>query len=223
MTHHFEIGGGHWIFGGDPAVVRLIDDLAPCKTSRRISSVYFHESELSVPYPLQNNLRHLAPEVIDRALVEMAERREGMRTMQEWLHTSFGPTLCDLFFDPFHELYTAGLYDRVQPQDAYKSPVDLRLVREGAVGTAPPVGYNVTFLYPDAVLDTLARQLAANADIRYGKRAVGIDLDERAVRFADGSVVPYRRLISTLPLNVNPSWPASRSTRRPIRTPRCWS
>src|SRR5262245_39830183 len=57
-AYHFEIGGGHWIFGGDPAVVRLINDLTPCRQSARISSVYFHDSGRYVPYPLQNNLRH---------------------------------------------------------------------------------------------------------------------------------------------------------------------
>lgn len=201
-AYHFEIGGGHWIFGGDPAIVRLISDLAPCKSLRRISSVYFHEPGLSVPYPLQNNLRHIDPATAERALAEMAAPRDGATTMKEWLYASFGPTLSALFFDPFHDLYTAGLYDRIAPQDAYKSPVDIRLARQGAVGTAPPVGYNVTYLYPEAGLDTLARQMATRADVRYDKRTVGIDVEAREVRFADGSAAPYRRLISTLPLNV---------------------
>ena len=201
-AYHFEIGGGHWIFGGDPAIVRLVDDLVPCKRLRRISSVYFHESGLSVPYPLQNNLRHLDPQTIERALAEMAAPREGAITMKEWLAANFGPTLSGLFFDPFHALYTAGLYDRIAPQDAYKSPVDIRLARQGAVGTAPPVGYNVTYLYPATGLDALARAMASRADVHYGRRAVAIDVDAREVRFGDGSVVPYHRLVSTLPLNV---------------------
>jgi protoporphyrinogen oxidase len=158
---------------------------------------------LSVPYPLQNNLRHLDRETAERALVEMAAaRNDPPSTMKEWLHASFGPTLAALFFDPFHQLYTAGLYDRIAPQDSYKSPVDLRLVRQGATGTAPAVGYNVTFLYPEDGLDGLARRLAQRADVHYGKRAQAIDLEAREVRFDDGTVVPYRRLISTLPLNV---------------------
>src|SRR5437870_548040 len=201
-AYHFEIGGGHWIFGGDAAIVRLVNDLVPCKRLRRISSVYFHEPGLSVPYPLQNNLRHLDAATAERALAEMAAPRAGAPTLKEWLYASFGPTLSGLFFDPFHALYTAGLYDRIAPQDPYKSPVDIRLARQGATGTAPPVGYNVTYLYPETGLDALARAMASRADIRYAKRAVAIDVDAHVVSFGDGSIAPYRRLVSTLPLNV---------------------
>lgn len=201
-AYHFEIGGGHWIFGGDPTVLRLIEDLTPCARKARVSSVFFHESGRYVPYPLQNNLRHLEPEVARQALAEMERAPGGGATMGDWLRASFGPTLAALFFEPFHALYTAGLHERIAPQDAYKSPVDLRLVRQGARGAAPPVGYNVTFLYPELGLDELARRLAARADVRYRKRVVGIGLEPREVHFEDGTAVPFERLVSTLPLNV---------------------
>ena len=58
---------------------------------------------------------------------------------------------------PFHELYTAGLYKRIAPQDGYKSPVDLALTVQGAFGDAKSVGYNVSYLYPEGGLDGLTR------------------------------------------------------------------
>ena len=58
-AYHFEIGGGHWIFGGDPAVLRFIRKLTDVETYARRSSVYFPETGLYVPYPLQNHLRFL--------------------------------------------------------------------------------------------------------------------------------------------------------------------
>jgi len=38
-AYHFEIGGGHWIFGGDSTVLRFIEDLTPVRRYKRRSSV----------------------------------------------------------------------------------------------------------------------------------------------------------------------------------------
>jgi protoporphyrinogen oxidase len=200
-AYRFEIGGGHWIFGGDPIVLAHVARLAPLRSYRRRSSVFFPEERLAVPYPLQNHLHALGPDVVARALAEMARPPRGGRTMAEWLTDSFGPTLCERFFHPFHALYTAGLYERIAPQDAYKSPVNLQLAIRGAVADTPAVGYNVEFVYPVDGLDALARRLAQGARVAYGKRAERIDVGARRVHFADGTSVSYGTLLSTLPLN----------------------
>jgi protoporphyrinogen oxidase len=130
-VYRFEIGGGHWIFGGDPLVLRFIRSLTPVKSYIRRSAVYFPEQELLVPYPLQNHLRYLGQKVAAQALQEIfdaQQTRKEVVTMADWLRANFGPTLCELFFEPFHELYTAGLFREIAPQDAYKTPVDLSLV-----------------------------------------------------------------------------------------------
>jgi protoporphyrinogen oxidase len=202
QAYRFEIGGGHWIFGGDPTVLRFIEQAVDMVRYERLSSVYFPDTGNYVPYPLQNNLRFLDPELAARAIDEMARPKGTTETMQQWLTEHFGPSLTALFFQPFHELYTAGLYDRIAPQDAYKSPVDIGLAVRGALLDAPPVGYNTTFLYPGQGLDALARHMAESCDVRYGKRVVKIDTAKRRVAFADGSDVPYRNILSTLPLNV---------------------
>ncbi len=212
-AYRFEVGGGHWIFGGDASVLGLIEQLAGTRRYERRSSVFFPDERRLVPYPLQNHLRHLGPEVAARALAEMTDGAAGsaattvpvatvpVATMADWLGRTFGRTLCDLFFDPFHALYTGGLHTRIAPQDSYKSPVDLEMVKAGAFAGTAAVGYNATFVYPSAGLDGLARALAAGCRVEYGRRAVSIDPRARTVGFADGSRVEYDRLISTLPLN----------------------
>ena len=200
-AYRFEVGGGHWIFGGDPTVVQFMKNLVPLKSYHRKSSVYFREQNLYVPYPLQNFLRYLDPAIASQALAEMAQPAPPFRTMKEWLRASFGPTLCDLFFDPFHNLYTAGLYEKIAPQDAYKSPVNLAQAIQGALQETTAVGYNVTFLYPVEGLNTLAQRMAEQCKLHYGKRVVKIDGPGREVYFADGSSAGYETLISTLPLN----------------------
>jgi protoporphyrinogen oxidase len=200
-AYRFEIGGGHWIFGGDPAVLQFIKSLTPTQSYSRKSSVYLPDEKLYTPFPIQNHLRVLGPERAARALEEMTHPSGEQTTMKDWLRRNFGKTLFDLFFDGFNRLYSAGLYDRVAPQDAYKSPVDLKVVARGATGDAPPVGYNTQYLYPIEGLGTLAQRMAARCTVHFGKRAARIEVKAKAVHFADGSAVTYSRLISTLPLD----------------------
>jgi protoporphyrinogen oxidase len=200
-AYRFEIGGGHWIFGGDPVVLRFLGDLAPMKSYARRSSVYFRERDIYVPFPLQENLRFLPHDIAAEALAEMARPGGSYRTMKEWLGAIFGPTLCRLFFLPFHQLYTAGLCEEIAPQDAYKSPVDLVRAIQGAFGSAAPAGYNIHYVYPREGLNVLAQKMASRADLHYGKRVVRIDPSRKELEFADGSTTGYHQLIGTLPLN----------------------
>lgn len=203
-VYHFEVGGGHWIFGGDPSVHRLLESLVDVRTYERNSAAYFPGRDLLVPYPMQNNLRFFEDDLAAQALQEMARgdnSAEEVETMSAWMEKYFGPTLCELFFHPFHELYTAGLWKEIAPQDKYKSPVSLPLAIEGAFDDTPAVGYNANFVYPRKGLDALSRRLAAGTDVKYGKRAVDIAPDRKTVHFSDGSSERYDTLISTLPLN----------------------
>jgi protoporphyrinogen oxidase len=200
-AYRFEIGGGHWIFGGDPAVLRFLQGFVNLKRYTRQSSVFFGEQGLYVPFPLQNHLRFLDRDLAERALAEMAAQQGTSRTMKAWLGKNFGRTLSELFFNPFNALYTAGLYDRIAPQDSYKSPVDLALAMQGASTHTAPVGYNATFAYPEQGLGVLAQRLANQCNVEYGKRVVRIDTTNRSLYFDDGTTHPYDTLISTLPLN----------------------
>jgi protoporphyrinogen oxidase len=201
-AYRFEIGGGHWIFGGDPVVSRFIRSLTPVKSYPRLSSVFFPEMDLYVPYPLQNHLSYLPQELRVKALTEMLTTPKGnARTMSDSLEQSFGETLTEMFFGPFHELYTAGLWNRIAPQDGYKTPVDAALAIRGASERTPAVGYNSTFLYPERGLNTLSLELAERCDIHYDKRVIRIDTHRKEVAFANGSTINYGSLISTLPLN----------------------
>jgi protoporphyrinogen oxidase len=221
-AYRFEIGGGHWIFGGDPLVLNFIRSLAPIRQYHRKSSVYFSDTRLSVPYPIQNSLKHLDPQKAQAALCEMADAVFQPRpavTMADWLRNSFGKTLYELFFRPFHDMYTSGLCGEIAPQDAYKSPVSLPLAIQGAFNSTAAAGYNTTFVYPEAGLNALATRMASRCDVRYGKRVVSIDVQKREVMFADGGSTQYENLISTLPLNRMMSLTGLKAASRPDPSP----
>jgi protoporphyrinogen oxidase len=185
----FETGGGHWIFGGDAAVLRFIKNLNAVSEYQRRAFVFSPNESRFIPFPLQAHLSLLGAETEQRMLRETAHPRQ-IRTMQDWLEASFGESLCRSFFFPFHDLYTAGLYRRVAPQDAFKSP------RDAAVK-----GYNARFLYPNGGLDRLIGAMARRCDVRCGNAVVAIDRSAKLLRMADGTTIRYEVLLSTLPLH----------------------
>jgi len=167
----FEIGGGHWIFGADDEVMSFLQKFSSLNSYTRDAGVYINKT---FPYPIQS---FFTPDVIPE---------EG--TMKEWLLGEFGSDQCKLFFYPFNEKYTVGLFEHLSPQDQQKNP------RNSA-------GYNSEFVYPIDGLDKLIDNLAQGQDIRYNKKVVNIDTRENKIYSSDGTTASYDRLISTLPLN----------------------
>lgn len=200
-AYRFEIGGGHWIFGADQKVLSFIRDLTVVKSYNRKSAVYFSKRNLYVPYPLQYNLDLLNSEIAEITSKKRGNSQNSSCTMKEWLSESFGQSLCELFFYPFHDLYTAGLYEQILPQDTYKSPTNLSPATQNPRHETLSTGYNAMFVYPEDGLNTLVQPMADSCKVQYDKRVVKIDLQNKKVYFADNSAVFYRTLISTLPLN----------------------
>jgi protoporphyrinogen oxidase len=198
----FENGGGHWIFGGDPVLNLFLENLTPLRFYRRRSSVWLPTLDRFAPYPIQNHL-HALPASLAKTIFEEMKQAPFTRSgiLDEWLRESFGPTLYDLFFGPFHELYTAGHSAQVTVQDVFKTPLDLRAVERGLQGNAPETGYNQTFSYPPAGLDALVEALARRGDVRLSHTVTAVDVQGREFTLADGRCFPYETLVSSIPLD----------------------
>ncbi len=169
--YRFDYGGGHWIFGADKEVMDFIEQFANFKTYTRNAGVYINKI---YPYPIQNYFP--------------ATHISNSGTMKEWLATNFGVDLCSLFFYPFNDRYTAGLYNQVAPQDTHKNPIGSQ-------------GYNTTFVYPTCGYADFIKTMAGRLNIHYNKKVVTIAPKQKRVIFLDGTIIEYDRLISTLPLN----------------------
>ncbi|MBF0122115.1 MAG: FAD-dependent oxidoreductase [Candidatus Omnitrophica bacterium] len=203
QCYRFEKGGGHWIFGNDEKLLDAVKGLSPVKVYSRKASVYFPDRDLYVPYPIQNHSYAFPAEIRRRIRDEIGVALLGKspETLQEWLISNFGRTLGELFFLPFHSLYTAGLTAKIATQDQFKNPVDRSKILRGLKGRTLPSGYNTTFVYPRKGLDHFIGRLEKQCDVRYNKRAVRIDIARKMVFFQDGSEVSYKKLISTIPLD----------------------
>lgn len=97
--YHFEIGGGHWIFGGRESFLGITTSHA------RNAGVYFNKI---FNYPLQKELT--------------AKTNTKKDSLKAWLKQNFGDVLCNSFFYPFNEKYTDGIYDRIVQDDIKKCP-----------------------------------------------------------------------------------------------------
>ena len=207
----FEIGGGHWIFGNDREALELVERFAKCNRYYRKSAVYFAGNldetaklmNTFVEYPIQNNLRQLGSETAKKCLIDIfaKSRDPDSSTMEEWMKHYFGDELCSIFFAPFHEKYTAGLYKEIAPQDPHKSPLSKEKIIEGAFeNPGAAVGYNISFIYPQEGLDRLALAMAQRCRITYQSKVVSIDLDSKIVHLQNGDTRRYEKLVSTAPL-----------------------
>lgn len=202
-VYRFEKGGGHWIFGKDEALLSKVQSFSWIKSYKRRASVYFPDKDLYVPYPLQNHL-YLLPQSIRKKIeneISSPLLNEPPIILKDWLIYNFGKTLSNLFFIPFHDLYTAGLTDKITIQDLFKSPSDRSTMLRGLKRKTAPVGYNTTFVYPQKGLDHLMKQIEQGCKVHYYKRAVRVDVKRKTVYFQDNTKISYSRLISTIPLS----------------------
>lgn len=202
-SYRFEIGGGHWVwFGKDENIYNFITSFTKVKTYNRSAAVFFPHSGLYVPYPIQNNLFHLSQDIKENALKEILnDDNKPVETLAEWLEASFGKTLCEIFFFPFHELYTANLYKKIAAQFKFKTPLNKKLILEGASNATPPAGYNTTFVYPEDGLDSLIRNMATKSKVSFNEQVVKIDLEKKNIIYKNGQNIKYERIISTFPLD----------------------
>lgn len=201
--YRFEIGGGHWIFGADNMILRFLKKYSEFKNYKRNSAVYLSKKNLYIPYPIQNHL-YLFEEKFQKAALNQIKLRQNKRkniSMEKWLLNNFGTDLCDVFFHPFHKLYTAGLYQNIKPQDQYKTPFSQAEITRGIKVRTQNTGYNKEFIYPAEGLDVLVKNMAKDCKINYKKNVTKIDLKKRKVYFFGGEELSYKQLFSTLPLN----------------------
>jgi protoporphyrinogen oxidase len=165
--------GGHWIFRADP-VMSFLKKYVALKEYTRDSGVYYNTI---LPYPIQEYSKK--------------EIAYSPGTLQSWLRDKFGRDMCNMFFHPFHELYTDGVYADVIQDDPVKSPSDGK------------PGYNDKFYYPVQGLSHLVDKMAKKCDITYNAKVVKIDLSKKLLNVnTKGKIknIKYDKLINTLPL-----------------------
>jgi UDP-galactopyranose mutase len=203
----------HILYTSDPYCDALIrETLLPDQLIQQPRESYCYSSGVFTEYPYQLNNFGLPASVITENLLGLidatyAEHAEPPKHYEDWLYRTFGRGIADNFMIPYNRRQWAwDLTEMGYDWIAERVPVpDLREVIHGALERpAAKVGPNREFWYPAAGgIDELPKALAAGIPddrIRLETEVVGIDLDVRRLRLADGSTVGFDHLISSSPL-----------------------
>lgn len=204
--------GGHVLFSHydyfDKAVAAALGD-----------SYYEHQREswvrilqTWVPYPFQNNVRHLPDDAV-RACVEGLRNLRGTSAnttnFREWMDTVFGSGIVNYFMEPYNrKVWGVPLETMSKEWIAERvSVVDLARIEKNIADGRDDLswGPNNTFKFPKqggtgAIYEGIANPLRDRIYLNHELHAV--DLEAKQVRFANGRVESYDVLITTVPLDL---------------------
>jgi len=212
---HFDITG-HWLHLRDEGIKAMVDAVAGLKnfkTVERKTHIFSHGGYTL--YPFQSNLYGLPPEVQKDCLKgfvealckkEAGKANKNPKNFEQWVITHMGQGIAKHFMIPYnHKLWT------VHPRNMtplwcqiYVPTPGLDEVVDGLV-EAPDrkIGYNATFIYPKrGGIGYLSKKLAAALPQKplYNTAVKRVNLKKKQATLSDGTVVTYKRLVSTAPL-----------------------
>jgi protoporphyrinogen oxidase len=163
-----------------------------------------------IDHPAQTSLYQVPEPLRTRCVESFLEtvrvEQQPPKNYEEWLHQAMGP----VFADTFPAAYTRK-YWTMEPRDMDVDWIGMRILRpevddvvNGAKGPLANEMYYVntrTARYPSRRgFGGYSHKLADGAEIRYGKRLVSHSFADRVLRFDDGTLVTYERLVTSVPL-----------------------
>jgi len=207
--------GGHVIFSHYPYFDRIVDEaLGPdVHECVRESWIVWHDSSW-VPYPFQNNLRYLPPEIQLQCLLGAAKapgngNAPECRNFRDWILATFGEGIAEVFMFPYNrKVWTTPLERMAKSWIAERvSVVDFKRLLENVIYQRDDVswGPNSKFKFPlHGGTGAIYRRMGAKfpGHVHTGKKLVEVDSERRMVLFADGTADKYDVLISTVPLDL---------------------
>ncbi|HLH44319.1 MAG TPA: FAD-dependent oxidoreductase [Bryobacteraceae bacterium] len=207
--------GGHVQFSHYAYFDDLMERLLAGEWLQHERQAWVWMRERFIPYPFQNNIRHLPPAELRDCLrgliacVRNADHGAPPANFEEWIYRSFGDGIARCFMIPYNrkvwayppsELAFQWIGERVAQIDLERIVMNIVEARDD-VGWGP----NNRFRFPlRGGTGEIWRRLAATLprqSIVFGKTLVGVFAGKRQIVFSDGSREDYDILISTMPLD----------------------
>jgi protoporphyrinogen oxidase len=202
--------GGHVVFSHFGEFDRLLEDAMGDEVYVHERASYIRFGDRWVPYPFQNNLRHLDPEHILDCLLGLIDAPGGSLDMDfgSWMEATFGAGVTRLFMRPYNakvwatpaaEMASTWIGERVSVVDYRRALRNVLLGRDD-VGWGP----NNTFRFPrTGGTGEIYRRVAAQLGprVHFGREVTRIEPDRKRLHFADGGTDEYDALLTTMPLD----------------------
>jgi protoporphyrinogen oxidase len=219
--------GGHVVFSHCACFDRLLDSLLANEWVQHVREAWIWMRDRFIPYPLQNNIRHLpTPELLEclDGLLEVrpgaasganggsagSNRPPAAATFADWIRQSFGAGLARVFLNPYNtkvwatdpaEMTASWVGERV-------ATVDLNRILHNVIEGRDDVGWgpNATFRFPlhggtGRIWQAIAERLPAER-VHLGTEVVAVDSGNKVVHLSDGTTARYDALITTMPVDL---------------------
>ncbi|MPZ74086.1 MAG: FAD-dependent oxidoreductase [Nitriliruptorales bacterium] len=206
--------GSHRLHGSiEPAILAELRALMGPDLQERRRNGRIRLGGRWIAFPLRTGdlLRHLPPAFAARAAADALTaplRRPRHNTFEDVVRAGLGPTMWRRFYEPYARKIWGMAPSSLSGEQARRritADSPLKMVARVIAGSSGPA----TFFYPRTGFGTITECLAeaaagAGARFRYSTAVEGLRIRDDGVEVAldDGSVVPSRRVWSTLPLTL---------------------
>jgi len=202
--------GGHVIFSHYEYFDRLLERLLGDDYLEHRRKAYIRAAETWVPYPFQNNIRHLPPKKQWECVQGLLELNGAPppTTFREWIMRTFGQGIAEIFMLPYNAKVWATpleLMDFTWIAERV-SLVDVQQVIKNIIYSQDEVswGPNSRFKFPlvggtGEIFSRLAARVGGRVLTDSGLARV--NTETRTAETTDGRVFSFERLLNTMPLD----------------------
>ncbi len=208
--------GGHVMFSHYDYYDKLFETMLGDQFTLNDRESWVRIMDRWVPYPFQNNVRHLPKQATFECLqglihAQLVRKKDPLdaENFAEFIDLVFGEGIAKHFMRPYNfkvwahppeMMNKTWIGERVAVLDADRALKNVVLEQDD-FGWGP----NNRFKYPlkggtGAFYQRIAESLGGS--IRYGATAATIDSERKLVRLTTGEQVPYDALISAMPLDI---------------------
>ena len=203
--------GGHVMFSHYRYFDDLVDRMLGSDHTELLRESWIWMQERWIPYPLQNNIRHLTPDTLLECLHGLVDIQgrdpAAARSFGEWVDAVFGAGIAKHFMRPYNfKVWAHPLEMMAKSWMAERvSVIDLKHVLANVVHGVDEVswGPNNKFKYPlhGGTGGLYSRFVPYVQDhLQLNRRLVEVDVRSKRLRFADGGEAGYDVLISAMPI-----------------------